>query len=68
MYAIRSYYESFRAAGYTTWGGSANGFSGRANNLHQGFEILHERGFSAEGLEILRPVDLGADEPSLEIA
>ncbi len=35
--------EAFRAAGYATWGASANGFSGRANNLHQGFEVLHER-------------------------
>ena len=35
--------ESFREAGYATWGASANGFSGRANNLHQGFEVLHER-------------------------
>lgn len=35
--------EVFRGAGYATWGASANGFSGRANNLHQGFEVLHER-------------------------
>ena len=35
--------EAFREAGYATWGGSANGFSGRANNLHQGYEVLHER-------------------------
>ena len=35
--------ESLRDAGYATWSGSANSFSGRANNLHQGFEVLHER-------------------------
>ncbi|HXV64732.1 MAG TPA: sulfatase [Vicinamibacteria bacterium] len=36
--------ESFREAGWATWGASGNGFSGRANNLHQGLEVLHERG------------------------
>jgi arylsulfatase A-like enzyme len=36
--------EAFRAAGYATWGGTGNGFSGRGNNLHQGLEVLHERG------------------------
>ena len=35
--------EAFRDAGYATWAGSANGFSGRANNLHQGYEVMHER-------------------------
>ena len=36
--------ESFRAAGYATWGATANGFSGRASNLHQGMEVFHEPG------------------------
>ncbi len=35
--------EAFRDAGYATWSGSSNSFTGRANNLHQGFEVLHER-------------------------
>jgi len=36
--------ESFRAAGYATWAASANGFSGRSTNLHQGLEVFHENG------------------------
>ena len=36
--------EAFRAAGYATWAGSGNGFSGRSTNLHQGVEVLHENG------------------------
>ena len=36
--------ESFRAAGYSTWASSSVGFSGRGNNVHQGLEVLHERG------------------------
>ena len=36
--------EAFRAAGYATWAGSGNGFSGRSTNLHQGVEVFHENG------------------------
>lgn len=36
--------EAFREAGYATWAGSANGFSGKGTNLHQGVEVLHESG------------------------
>ena len=36
--------EVFREAGYATWAGSANGFSGKGTNLHQGVEVLHESG------------------------
>jgi hypothetical protein len=36
--------EVYREAGYATLSFSSIAFSGRATNLHQGFEELHERG------------------------
>jgi arylsulfatase A-like enzyme len=41
--------EVFREAGYATWSASSTGFTGRAANLHQGVEVLHERGSLADG-------------------
>ena len=36
--------EALREAGYATWATSSGGFTGRASNLHQGVEVLHEAG------------------------
>jgi arylsulfatase A-like enzyme len=41
--------EVFRAAGYATWSSSSVPFTGRAANLHQGVEVLHERGSLPQG-------------------
>ena len=46
--------EAFREAGYATWHTSSVPFSGRASNLHQGVEVLHERS-SIELPEGLKP-------------
>lgn len=35
--------ECFQAAGYATFATSSVAFSGRATNLHQGLDVLHER-------------------------
>jgi arylsulfatase A-like enzyme len=40
--------EAFRAAGYATWQSSSVPFSGRLSNLHQGVDVLHERGSIGE--------------------
>ncbi len=37
--------EVYREAGYATVGFSSLAFTGKANNLHQGYEVLHERTF-----------------------
>ena len=36
--------EVFREAGYATFATSSVGFTGQMSNLHQGVEVLHERG------------------------
>ena len=36
--------EVFREAGYATFATSSVGFTGQNSNLHQGVEVLHERG------------------------
>lgn len=40
--------EAFRAASYATWQTSSVPFSGKLTNLHQGVDILHERGSIGE--------------------
>jgi arylsulfatase A-like enzyme len=42
--------EAFRDAGYATWQTSSVPFTGKLSNLHQGVDVLHERG-SIEELE-----------------
>ncbi len=41
--------EVFRDAGYATFGMSSIPFTGRATNLHQGYEEFHESGSLGEG-------------------
>ncbi len=36
--------EAYREAGYATWATSSVPFTGRLANMHQGLEVLHERG------------------------
>ena len=36
--------EAYREAGYATWATSSVPFTGRTANMHQGLEVLHERG------------------------
>lgn len=40
--------EAFRDAGYATWQSSSVPFSGKLSNLHQGVDVLHERGSIGE--------------------
>jgi arylsulfatase A-like enzyme len=40
--------EAFRDAGYATWQSSSVPFTGRLTNLHQGVDVLHERGSIGE--------------------
>ena len=40
--------EAFRAAGYATWQTSSVPFTGKLSNLHQGVDVLHERGSIGE--------------------
>ena len=40
--------EAFREAGYATWQTSSVPFSGKLSNLHQGVDVLHERGSIGE--------------------
>lgn len=49
--------EVYRANGYATASFAANGFTGRATNLHQGFEEVHEpASLHNEGNKTARPV------------
>jgi arylsulfatase A-like enzyme len=40
--------EVFREAGYATWQSSSVPFTGKLSNLHQGVDVLHERGSIGE--------------------
>ena len=50
--------EVYREAGYATAGFCSNAFTGRATNLHQGFEEMHEAGSleNTNGSKTSRPV------------
>jgi arylsulfatase A-like enzyme len=43
--------ESFREAGFATWSSSSVQFTGRAANLHQGYEVLHESSSLPENVD-----------------
>jgi len=49
--------EVYRSGGYATASFASNGFTGRATNLHQGFEEVYESGaFHNPGSKTARPV------------
>ncbi|MDA0206841.1 MAG: sulfatase [Acidobacteria bacterium] len=53
--------EVYRAGGYATASFASNAFTGRATNLHQGFEEVHEAGsLHNQGTKTSRPVVDGA--------
>jgi arylsulfatase A-like enzyme len=55
--------EVYREGGYATASFSSVAFTGRATNLHQGFEEVHESGsLNAGGSKTARPVVDGASD------